>query len=63
MTTTYKKSDLRRLLKAWEKGKISKIEAERELFGNDNARGKKIARLWESNLGVDARFGKVNTVA
>ena len=55
----FKKKDLRRLLKQWEKGKISKIGAEREL-GIENARGKKIARLWESTLGVDTRLTKTS---
>lgn len=50
--TTVKKSDLKRLYTQYTKGKVSKIGAERELFGNDKARGKKIARLWASTLGV-----------
>lgn len=55
MATQIKKSDLKRTLKAFQKGKTTKIAAERELFGNDLGRGKKIARLWESTLGVDTR--------
>jgi hypothetical protein len=62
-TTTVSKRDLRKLFNAWQKGKVSKIEAERTLFGTDKARGKKIARLWESTLGVDARYGKTTPVA
>ena len=55
-TTTIKKADLSRTYKAWNKGKLSKIEAERQVFGNDAGRGKKIARLWEDRLGVDTRY-------
>lgn len=62
-TTAVSKRDLRKLFNAWQKGKVSKIEAERTLFGNDKARGKRIARLWVSTLGVDARYGKTTPVA
>lgn len=53
------KKELRKYLNRYSKGKISKIQAERELYGTDVARGKRIARVWESTFGVDTRAGKV----
>lgn len=58
MTTTFAKSELRPLLNKFNKGLITKAEAERTL-GIKNARGKAITRLWASTYGVDTRNGKV----
>jgi hypothetical protein len=57
------KKELRKYLNRYSKGKITKIQAERELFGTDVARGKRIARVWASTLGVDTRAGKVTPLA
>lgn len=44
------KRDLRKYLKLWEKGKITKTEIERQL-GVSTARGKWITRQWDARLG------------
>lgn len=56
--TSPTKRELRKHLNAFQKGRTSKIQVERDLFGSDASRGKRITRLWRDRLGVETTSGR-----
>lgn len=55
------KNTLKKFLRLWKAGEISKEEAERQI-GVTTAHGKYITRQWARRLGVDTRFGRSNVM-
>ena len=56
MTPKAQKRQLQTLLRKWQKGELSKVQIERDVFGVTTARGKFITRLWAKELGLDTRY-------
>ncbi len=57
---SYKKNVLKKYLRLWQAGKISKEDVEVSL-GITTGKGKTITRIWNTQLGVDTRYHATKT--
>lgn len=58
-SSTVTKRDLRKAFTQFKNGRATKTQLEQQLYGNTNARGKRITRDFANVLGLDTRGGQV----